>query len=48
MIIFISTNSDTLDMAEDSYSLLDSHIAVRCSGYHFRSTDHDLADEPHL
>ena len=42
-VIFISKNSDTLEIAEDS--LFNSPIIICHCGFHFRSTD--LADKPY-
>ena len=43
-VMFISKNSDTLEIAE--HSLFNSLIILCRCGFHFRSTD--LADKPHL
>ena len=40
-LLFISKNSDTLEIAE--HSLFNSLIIIRCCGFYFRSTD--LADD---
>ena len=42
-VLFISQNSDTLEIAE--HSLFNSPIIIRRCGFHFRSTD--LVDKPH-
>ena len=42
-VMFISKNSDTLEIAE--HSLFYSPIIICCCGFHFRSTD--LVDKPH-
>ena len=41
-VMFISKNSDTIEIAE--HSLFHSPIAIRRCGFHFRSTN--LADKP--
>ena len=41
--MFISKNSDTLEIAE--HSLFNSSFIIRRCGFQFRSTD--LADKPH-
>ena len=43
LVLFISKNSDTLEIAE--LSLFNSPIIICRFGFHFRSTD--LADKPH-
>ena len=42
-VMFTSKNSDMLEIAE--HSLFNSHIIIRCCGFHFSSTD--LTDPIH-